>query len=134
MTGSGPDWLVGEFVRTTPGVAAAVVVSADGLPMASSPGVTAALADQLSAASAGLVSLARGTARLLTSGPMTQTILEMTEGYLFVTTIDDGAALAVHAERHCDIGMVGYEMTLLADRVGHAVSPAPRAGTWLATR
>jgi uncharacterized protein len=32
----------------------------------------------------------------------------------------------VYAERCCDIGLVGYEMTMLASRVGHALSPAPR--------
>ena len=26
------------------------------------------------------------------------------------------------------MGMVGYEMTMLATRVGHALTPAPRAG------
>jgi predicted regulator of Ras-like GTPase activity (Roadblock/LC7/MglB family) len=36
------------------------------------------------------------------------------------------ATLAVYAERRCDIGLVGYEMTMLASRVGHALSPAPR--------
>ncbi|HWM59876.1 MAG TPA: roadblock/LC7 domain-containing protein [Pseudonocardia sp.] len=127
VSGGALDWLLVEFVRTTPGTAAAIVVSADGLPMAYSPGTSHTLADQLSAATAGLVSLSRGTAALLGSGPVTQTILEMAGGYLFVTAIGDGAALAVHSDRHCDIGMVGYEMTLLADRVGHAVSPAARA-------
>ena len=75
--------------------------------MAYSPGTSDTLADQLSAATAGLVSLSRGTAALLGSGPVTQTILEMVDGYLFVTAIGDGAALAVHSDRHCDIGMVG---------------------------
>jgi hypothetical protein len=32
----------------------------------------------------------------------------------------------VFADRRCDIGMVGYEMTMLANRVGHALTPAPR--------
>jgi predicted regulator of Ras-like GTPase activity (Roadblock/LC7/MglB family) len=126
VTGSGLDWLISEFVRATPGVLAAVVVSGDGLPMATSPGVADALGDQLSAASSGLVSLARGTATLLGSGPVTQTILEMAEGYLFVTSVNQAATLAVHTSRRCDIGMVGYEMTMLASRVGHALTPAVR--------
>jgi predicted regulator of Ras-like GTPase activity (Roadblock/LC7/MglB family) len=64
---------------------------------------------------------------LLQAGPVTQTILEMEGGYLFVTAISHGATLAVHAERSCDIGMVGYEMTMLAARVGHVLSPQARA-------
>ena len=57
---------------------------------------------------------------------MSQTIVEMSGGYLFVTSVAQAATLAVYAERRCDIGLVGYEMTMLASRVGHALSPAPR--------
>lgn len=123
------DWLLEEFARATHGVLNALVVSADGLRLAMSPGMGDELGDPLAAAASGLVSLARGTAHLLGTGPVTQTILEMDGGYLFVTAMEQGAVLAVHADRRCDIGMVGYEMTLLAARVGHALSPAARTGT-----
>jgi len=121
------DWLLVEFTRETPGVRHAVVVSADGLRLAASPEVGEELGDQLAAAASGLGSLARGTAQLLAAGPVGQTILEMAGGYFFVTAIGQGAGLAVHAERSCDIGLVGYEMTMLAARVGHAVSPGERS-------
>ncbi|MHA6624718.1 roadblock/LC7 domain-containing protein [Pseudonocardia sichuanensis] len=121
------DWLLAEFVRDVPGVVHGVVVSGDGLRLATSPDVGVSLGDQLSAAASGLVSLARGTAHLLGAGAVSQTILEMAGGYLFVTSISQGATLAVFAQRTCDIGMVGYEMTMLAARVGHALTPAPRS-------
>jgi len=125
--GAGPlDWLLVEFTRNTPGVVHVVVVSGDGLRLATSPGVGAALGDQLSAAASGLVSLARGTAQLLDAGAVSQTIIEMAGGYLFVTSVSKGATLAVFAERACDMGLIGYEMTMLATRVGHAVTPAQR--------
>ena len=127
MTGAPLDWLLAEFARETPGVMQVVVVSGDGLRLATSPGMNDGPADQLSAAASGLISLARGTAHLLHAGPVTQTILEMGEGYLFVTAISQGATLAVHTDRRCDIGMVGYEMTMLASRAGRALTPAPRA-------
>jgi len=119
--------LLAEFTRTTAGVVTALVVSADGLRLATSPGMDVTLADQLAAAASGMVSLARGTAVLLGAGPVDQTIVEMETGYLFVTTIDQGAALAVHAERTCDIGQVGYEMTMLGARVWHALTPQVRS-------
>jgi hypothetical protein len=124
------DWLLEEFADGTPGVVHGLVVSTDGLRMAASAQVGETLADQLAAAASGLVSLARGTAHLLDAGPVTQTILEMAGGYLFVTAIGHGAVLAVYADRSCDMGMVGYEMTLLATRAGHALTPAlrPAAG------
>ena len=122
------DWLVNDFARDTPGVLHALVVSGDGLLLASSTEVNAELGDQLSATTSGLVSLARGAAQLLNLAPVSQTIIEMTGGYLFATSISLDSTLTVVAQRHCDMGMVGYEMTMLASRVGHALTPAPRSG------
>jgi predicted regulator of Ras-like GTPase activity (Roadblock/LC7/MglB family) len=120
------DWLLAEFVRGTPGVIHALVVSGDGLRLAASAQVDQVLGDQLSAATSGLVSLARGAARLLRAEPVTQTIVEMAGGYLFATAVSAGSTLTVFASRRCDMGMVGYEMTMLAARVGHILTPAPR--------
>ena len=122
------DWMLADFTRDIPGADLAVVLSADGLRLATSPGVTEDLGDQIAAAAAGLSSLARGTARLLDDGKLTQTILEMEAGYLFVSAIAQGATLVVHATRGCDMGLVGYEMTMLVTRAGHALTPAPRTG------
>jgi hypothetical protein len=33
----------------------------------------------------------------------------------------------LHTGRRCDIGIVGYEMTMLASRVGRVLTPAARA-------
>jgi predicted regulator of Ras-like GTPase activity (Roadblock/LC7/MglB family) len=130
MTGAGKgqlDWLLADFLRKTPGVLHALVVSGDGLRVAASERIDRRLGDQLSAATSGLVSLANGAARLVQLGPMTQTIVELTDGHLFVTQISEGASLAVVADRNCDMGMVGYEMTMVAAQVGHALTPAERA-------
>ncbi|HSK61982.1 MAG TPA: roadblock/LC7 domain-containing protein [Actinomycetospora sp.] len=123
------DWLLSDFARSTPGVVHGLVVSSDGLRLAATPEVGPALADQLSAAASGLVSLARGAATLLNGLPVRQTILEMAGGYLFLTTISHGSLLAVYTERNADMGLVGYEMTMLASRVGHALTPAARSGS-----
>jgi uncharacterized protein len=120
------DWLLVDFVRTTAGARHAVVVSADGLRLAASQGVDEALGDQLAAVTSGLFSLAQGVAESFVAGPVRQTIVEMAGGYLFVTSIGEGSMLAVFAERSCDMGMIGYEMTLLAARVGHMLSPGRR--------
>jgi uncharacterized protein len=121
------DWLINDFTRDTPGVRHALVLSGDGLLLASSADVDATLGDQLSAAASGLVSLATGAAQLLNLAPVSQIIIEMTGGYLFATSISQGSTLAVVARRQCDLGMIGYEMTMLASRVGHALTPAPRS-------
>jgi hypothetical protein len=41
-------------------------------------------------------------------------------------SISDGSSFAVLASRSCDVGQVGYEMALLVDRVGDALTPPPR--------
>jgi predicted regulator of Ras-like GTPase activity (Roadblock/LC7/MglB family) len=120
------DWLVDDFVRRVHGVRHGLVVSGDGLRLAASEGLSTGLADQLSAVASGLVSLTRGAARCFQADPVRQTIVEMAGGYLFVTSIADGSALAVFADANCDIGMVGYEMTMLVNRVGQMLTPAMR--------
>lgn len=125
------DWLLNNFQQSTPGVVHSLVVSADGLRVAASGQVDVRLADQLSAATSGLVSLANGAAQLIKLGAVTQTIVELANGHLFVTQISTGAMLAVIADHACDMGMVGYEMTMLAQQVGHALTPEVRdGGTW----
>jgi predicted regulator of Ras-like GTPase activity (Roadblock/LC7/MglB family) len=56
-----------------------------------------------------------------------QTVVEMDNGFLFLMSISDGSSFAVLAARTCDVGQVGYEMALLVDRVGDALTPPPRA-------
>jgi uncharacterized protein len=122
------DWLLVDFAQSTPGVIHALVLSGDGLPLAASELVDARLADHLAAVTSGLVSLAQGVARSLAAEPMRQTVIEMGGGYLFATPVSRASSLAVVADLQCDMGMVGYEMTLLAARVGHVLTPALRIG------
>nr|WP_214106107.1 roadblock/LC7 domain-containing protein [Acrocarpospora catenulata] len=121
------DWLITEFVRGTPGVAHAVVVSADGLRLASSDGFPPDRADQLAAVAAGLLSLTFGAARIFEAGEVTQTVVEMERGLLMVMAISDGSCLTVLAAADCDMGLVAYQMTLLVDRAGQTLTPALRA-------
>ena len=114
-------WLVTEFARDVSGVAHAALVSADGLLVASSEGLPAERGDQLSAIAAGLSSLAGGTAELFTAGRVVQSVIEMEQGFLLLMGVGDGSNLVVLASTNCDIGLVGYEMTLLVDRVGKMV-------------
>lgn len=120
-------WLITDFVRRVPGAAHAVVVSADGLLLASSQGLPEARAEQLSAVASGLVSLTHGAARCFDGGVVNQTVVEMENGYLFLMSISDGSCLAVLASPGSDIGTVAYEMTLLVDRVGQQLTPELRA-------
>ncbi len=122
------DRLLDDFTRETPEVVAAVVVSVDGLPLARSAGVDDTLADQLSAAASGLLSLSRAAATLLDAGTLNQAILEMSGGYLFLSSIGSGATAVVHATSHCDLGVVGHGIAVFGEWAGGALEPGVRAG------
>jgi predicted regulator of Ras-like GTPase activity (Roadblock/LC7/MglB family) len=121
------SWLVTNYVERVPRVAHAVVVSSDGLPMAYSEGFPADRVDQLAAIASGLTSLTQGAARIFEGGAVTQTLVEMERGLLFVMAISDGSVLGVLAAPDCDMGLVAYEMALLVERVGRVLTPALRA-------
>jgi uncharacterized protein len=121
------NWLISNFVNKVPGVAHAIVVSSDGLPLAISEGLPMDRADQLAAVASGLSSLTQGAARCFEAGGVNQTVIEMERGFLFVMSISDGSCLAVLASTSCDVGLVGYEMALLVARAGDVLTPALRA-------
>jgi len=119
-------WLVNDFAERVPGVAHAVVVSADGLLLTASNRLPLDRADQLAAVASGLVSLTQGAARCFEAGNVVQTVIEMERGFLFLMSISDGSCLAVLAATSCDVGLVGYEMALLVERTGDVLTPAVR--------
>jgi predicted regulator of Ras-like GTPase activity (Roadblock/LC7/MglB family) len=121
------NWLVANFAKATPGVAHAMVVSADGLPVAVSERLDRPRADQLAAIASGLASLAQGASRCFDGGLVTQTAVEMDRGFLFVMSISDGSCLAVLAAATCNVAVVAYEMTVLVARVGDVLTPSLRA-------
>ena len=121
------NWLVANFVKQVPGVQEAVVVSSDGLPMAKSEGLDRDAADRFAAVASGLIGLAHGAAGRFGGGAVNEVIIEMENAFLFVTGISDGSSLAVVAAGACDVGLVGYEMTVLVDKAGSFLSPELRA-------
>ncbi len=128
LTSSAQDlnWLITNFVVRMAAVAHAIVVSADGLPLAFSAGFPEDRADQLAAVTSGLASLTQGAARVFDAGSVIQTVVEMEGGLLLVMAISNGCSLAGLAASDCDMGLVAYEMTLLVERAGRALTPAPR--------
>ena len=121
------NWLVANFAKATPGVAHALVVSADGLPVAVSERLDRPRADQLAAIASGLASLTQGASRCFDGGLVTQTVVEMERGFMFVMSISDGSCLVVLAATSCNVGVVAYEMTVLVARAGDVLTPSLRA-------
>ena len=121
------NWLVTEFTTRVEDVAHAVVVSADGVPLALSAGIPLLAVEQLAAIISGLTSLMQGAARVFEGGAPMQALVEMDGGLMFVKAISDGSCLAVLTAPECDTRQVSYEMTLLVEAVGELLTPAVRA-------
>ncbi len=121
------DWLITDFTARVVDVAHAVVVSADGVPLAVSEHIPDVFADQLAAITAGLVSLMQGAARIFEAGQPTQALVEMEGGLMLVKAIGDGSSLAVLAAPDCDTDLVSFEMTRMVEAVGEVLTPAARA-------
>ena len=118
------NWLLVQFVQMTDGVSEAIAVSSDGLLLASSAGRGRTNVEQFAAIVSGLTSLANGAAECFEYDSVEQLIVEMSGGFMFVSAIGDGSTLGVLADSDCDVGLIGYEMTMLLNRAGSALSPA----------
>lgn len=117
------NWLLENFTDRVSGVVDAVLVSADGLLMAMSPGIGRAGGDQLSAIASGLTSLTQGAAKCFGGGKVNQVVVELEEGFMFFMAVRNGSSLAVLARSEADVGVVGYEMTMLTKRMGTVLTP-----------
>ena len=120
------NWLVTDFAARVPQVAHAIVVSADGVPLALSEGIPEQAAEQLSAITSGLASLIQGAARIFEAGLPTQALVDIQGGLMLIKAVSDGSTLAVLAAPDCDTDLVSYEMSRLVEAVGEALSPALR--------
>ena len=117
-------WLLGNFVHQTDGVREAVAVSSDGLLIASSDGLNRAEADHLAAIVSSLSSVARSASRRYDFDGLKLIMIEMRRGFLLVSVISGGSCLGVVAGGDSDVGLVGYEISLLAERFGTLLTPA----------
>jgi predicted regulator of Ras-like GTPase activity (Roadblock/LC7/MglB family) len=120
------DWLLASMVDTVDLVRQAVILSGDGLVLATSPGMSQDEADRLAALAAGMQSLARGASQQLSGGEVRQTVIEMDQALLFIAAAGSGTCLTVAAEVDADAGLIAYEMTVLVKRLGKHMVANPR--------
>ncbi len=118
------NWLLVNFVRETDGVRDAVAVSSDGLLIAASAGLDRSGADHLAALVSGMSSLGRSASRRYDFDGLKLIMIEMRRGFLLVSMIGDSGCVGVLADAGCDLGLVGYEIAILVDRVGSLLTPA----------
>lgn len=117
------NWLLANFVRSTDGVRDAVAVSSDGLLIATSEGLGRTDADHLAAIVSSLSTLGRSASRRYDFDGVKMIMVEMKRGFLLVSAIRGGSCLGTIADDGCDLGLIGYEIALLADRFGEMLTP-----------
>jgi predicted regulator of Ras-like GTPase activity (Roadblock/LC7/MglB family) len=117
------NWLLANFVRRTDGVRDAVAVSSDGLLIATSEGLGRTDADHLAAIVSSLSTLGRSASRRYDFDGLKMIMVEMKRGFLLVSAIRGGSCLGTIADDGCDLGLIGYEIALLADRFGELLTP-----------
>lgn len=113
-----PDRLLTDFAERVSGVVRAAVVASDGVLVAVSHRTQPDQLVQLSAITAGLISLASAAARMSDGGAVTQALVSMARGTLVIMAIDPGSSLAVLAAATADLDTVAYEMTMLVEEAG----------------
>jgi predicted regulator of Ras-like GTPase activity (Roadblock/LC7/MglB family) len=118
------NWMLANFVRDTDGVRDAVAVSSDGLLIATSDGLDRTGADQLAAIVSSMSSLGRSASKRYDFDGLKLIMIEMRRGFLLVNAINGGACLGALAESGCDLGLIGYEIAVLAERFGDLLTPA----------
>jgi predicted regulator of Ras-like GTPase activity (Roadblock/LC7/MglB family) len=80
-------------------------------------------ADHLAAMVSGLSSLARSASKRYGFDGVKLIMIEMGRGFLLVSAIRDGSCLGVLADSSGELGLVGYEMAVLAERAGDLLTP-----------
>lgn len=119
----GVGFILETFVRETQGVRHVQTVSADGIHLAASGGLQPAQMETFAAIASGLASLSDGAAETFGVGTVTRQIIESSAGWILIARLSNTASIGVVAEPNADLGLVGYEMTLLAERLGQVLSP-----------
>jgi predicted regulator of Ras-like GTPase activity (Roadblock/LC7/MglB family) len=120
-------WMLDEVLKV-PEARHAILLSADGMLRSHSQGITRDEAERQAAALSGLQSISRSTAEFCgdESSPWQQTLVEFTDGYVFLVAAGTGAYLAVSATQHVDMETVTYRMQKLVDRLGKELTSPPR--------
>jgi len=128
--GTGPgqdlDWLLGDLADRGTQFRQVVFLSRDGLPIAATKDLRREDAERLSALAAGVQSLASGDGQHFRVGQVRQTIIELEQALLFVSSAGHGSCLAVLCPVDANAGQVAYEMAMLVKRAGPHLEARPR--------
>jgi predicted regulator of Ras-like GTPase activity (Roadblock/LC7/MglB family) len=120
-------WLLEGLLARTPGSRHALVLSQDGLKQCHSSGLTHDQADQLAAIASEIQSLSYRASVEFGDGSdgVRQSMTEFHGGILLIVAAGVGGHLAVVADDHADVGLIGHNMDEIVVQLGeHLRAPA----------
>lgn len=120
------SWLLDNLVSQVEHVEHAIILSTDGLVVASSQDLARQDGEHLSALACGLQSLAQGAGVQFRGGNVRQIIIEMEEAFLLVIAAGNGTCLAVLTSAEPNVGVIAYEMAMLVRRMRKHLGTEPR--------
>ncbi|MET8650386.1 roadblock/LC7 domain-containing protein [Nocardia aurea] len=120
------DWLLDDLVARLPDVRFAIVLSTDGLLLGHCSSMEQPDAERFGAMASTLQGVARSAGAHFDVGGVSQTVVELDEAVLFVTSAGDNTCLALLTVETANMGMVAYEMNQTVQRVGAHLSIDPR--------
>ena len=112
------SWLLDNLVNQVEHVEQAVILSTDGLVVASSRTLAREDGEHLSALACGLQSLAQGAGLHFRDGNVRQIIIELDKAFLLIIAAGNGTCLAVRTSADPNVGVIAYEMAMLVRRMG----------------
>ncbi|GAA3239613.1 roadblock/LC7 domain-containing protein [Actinocorallia longicatena] len=130
VTNNKLGWMLDDALRM-PDTRYAILLSADGLLIAHSDGISRDDAERQAAGMSGLQSLARSTAEFC-GNPETvwhQTITEFEDGYVFLVAAGANAYLAMSASPQVDMEDVSYRLQEVVQRLGKELMSPVRQAT-----
>ncbi len=127
MTDNRDAWMLGR-VLDQPGVLNALLVSADGLVRAYSPGLGRDDAETLAAALAGVQSTSRATAAFCRAADDSwqQSLVQFDGGFVLTVRAGEGTYLSVATAADADVEQVTFRMHEVVGQLGGELSSPPR--------
>ncbi|TQK50881.1 hypothetical protein FBY35_1241 [Streptomyces sp. SLBN-118] len=120
------DLLLTHLADQVADVRHVLVVSQDGMVVSRSTSLARPDAERLAATVSGLMSLGRSVCAGFDGEAVVQTLIEMRQGYLIITSAGGGAYLTVLSTSRADVGVVAFEMNLIVTRIGKHLGTPPR--------
>ena len=127
MTDNRDAWMLRQLLDQ-PGVLDALLVSADGLVRAYSPGLDRDDAETLAAAIAGAQAAGRATAAFCRSGEdaWQQSLVQFGGGFVLTVRAAEGMYLSVATSTEADVEQVAFRMHEVVGRLGRELGSPPR--------